>query len=182
MERALEKLPKMTYEQIKSLLLSLVEENRRLESVIDSLAEGLLVCDVDHSLILSNKTAERLLSVDAREWPERPIWELLHDDAIAEFLRQTLQNGDRVMEREFDVQHKGSLFLLTLSVLPLVSDKRVTGSVIHVDDITEKRGKEARLRRAENLASLTTLAAGVAHEIKNPLGSISIHIQLFRKP
>ena len=38
-----------------------------------------------------------------------------------------------------------------------------------------------RLRRAESLASLTTLAAGVAHEIKNPLGSLSIHVQLIQK-
>jgi signal transduction histidine kinase len=66
-------------------------------------------------------------------------------------------------------------------VLPLVREHRVTGSLIYIEDITEKRGREARLRRAENLASLTTLAAGVAHEIKNPLGSISIHIQLMQK-
>jgi signal transduction histidine kinase len=66
-------------------------------------------------------------------------------------------------------------------VLPLVREHQVTGSLIHVEDITEKRGKEVRLRRAENLASLTTLAAGVAHEIKNPLGSLSIHIQLIQK-
>jgi two-component system, sporulation sensor kinase E len=52
---------------------------------------------------------------------------------------------------------------------------------VHMEDITEKRRKEAQLRRAESLASLTTLAAGVAHEIKNPLGSLSIHIQLIRK-
>jgi signal transduction histidine kinase len=52
---------------------------------------------------------------------------------------------------------------------------------VYIEDITEKRSREAQLRRAENLASLTTLAAGVAHEIKNPLGSLSIHIQLIQK-
>jgi signal transduction histidine kinase len=50
-----------------------------------------------------------------------------------------------------------------------------------VEDITEKVKREALMRRMENLASLTTLAAGVAHEIKNPLGSLSIHIQLIQK-
>jgi signal transduction histidine kinase len=52
---------------------------------------------------------------------------------------------------------------------------------VYIDDISEKRNREIRLRRAENLASLTTLAAGMAHEIKNPLGAISIHLQLMQK-
>jgi signal transduction histidine kinase len=86
-----------------------------------------------------------------------------------------------VEEREFDIEIKGISRLLSISVLPLVHEHQVTGSLIYIEDITEKRGREARLRRAENLASLTTLAAGVAHEIKNPLGSISIHIQLMQK-
>jgi len=62
-----------------------------------------------------------------------------------------------------------------------VDKRRITGSLVHINDITEKRGREVRLRRAENLASLTTLAAGVAHEIKNPLAAISIHLQLMQK-
>jgi signal transduction histidine kinase len=71
--------------------------------------------------------------------------------------------------------------LLSISVLPLVLKHRITGSLIFMEDITDKRSREARLRRAENLASLTTVAAGVAHEIKNPLGAISIHLQLMQK-
>lgn len=180
-ERALKKLPKMTAEQITDLLLRTAAENERLESVLDSLAEGLLVCDADYNLILVNKSAERLLPLVFHDQLERPLWSSIADDRIADFLHTTLIDGDRVLDREFDVEVKGIQRLLAISVLPLVKDRRVTGSLIHVEDITEKRAKEARLRRAENLASLTTLAAGVAHEIKNPLGSISIHIQLIQK-
>lgn len=180
-ERALKKLPKMTVEQITDLLLRTAAENERLESVLDSLAEGLLVCDADYNLILVNKAAERFLPLVFHDQLERPVWSSIADDRIADFLHETLIEGDRIMDREFDVDVKGIQRLLAISVLPLVKDRRVTGSLIHVEDITEKRAKEARLRRAENLASLTTLAAGVAHEIKNPLGSISIHIQLIQK-
>ncbi|MCX7655701.1 MAG: ATP-binding protein [Treponemataceae bacterium] len=180
-ERALKKLPRMNQEQITALLLSIAEENERLETVLDSLAEGLLVCDTAGNLILLNKSAERLLPLIFHEQGERPLWLAIGDEGIAEFLKKTLTEGDRVLDREFDVEVKGIHRLLAISVLPLVKDRRVTGSLVHVEDITEKRAKEAQLRRAENLASLTTLAAGVAHEIKNPLGSISIHIQLIQK-
>ena len=53
--------------------------------------------------------------------------------------------------------------------------------MLWVQDVTERKSRESRLRRAESLASLTTLAAGVAHEIKNPLGSMGIHIQLIQR-
>jgi PAS domain S-box-containing protein len=180
-QRALRKLPKLTAEQITDLLISVAAENERLESVIDSLAEGLLVCDDAHYVLLINKTAERLLPLHPYEPVERRLWNVVADERVAEFLKTTLTSADRIADREFDVEVKGVQRLLALTVLPLVKDRRVTGSLVHVEDITEKRGKEARLRRAENLASLTTLAAGVAHEIKNPLGSISIHIQLIQK-
>ena len=180
-ERALKKLSKMTAEQIRLLLISTAAENERLETVLDSLAEGLLVCDPDYNLVLINKAAERMLPFVAHEQGQRLLWTVVADERIGGFLKITLQGGDRVVDREFDVDVKGTQRLLAVSVLPLVKDRSVTGSLVHVQDITEKRGREARLRRAENLASLTTLAAGVAHEIKNPLGSISIHIQLIQK-
>ncbi|GHT67620.1 PAS domain-containing sensor histidine kinase [Spirochaetia bacterium] len=179
--RALKKLNKLNPEQVEDLVLSAAGEIDRLETVLESLTEGILVCDTRHSLVMANKYAERFLPITLSEPGNEPIWTVVQDEKVAEFFEATLLSGDRVEEREFNVEAKGIQRLLSLSVLPLVRNHQVTGSLIHVEDITDKRGKEARLRRAENLASLTTLAAGVAHEIKNPLGSISIHIQLIQK-
>jgi PAS domain S-box-containing protein len=178
--RALQKLNKLTVEQIRDLLFSAAAEIDRLETVLDSLTEGILVCNTEHNLILANKYAERFLSLNASEGSE-PIWTQIQDDVVALFFETTLQSGDRVQEREFDVEVNGKQRLLSFNVLPLVRDRQVCGSLIYIEDITEKRSKEALMRRMENLASLTTLAAGVAHEIKNPLGSLSIHIQLIQK-
>jgi PAS domain S-box-containing protein len=180
-KRALKKLNKLTFEQVQDLLVSSAAEIDRLETVLDSLNQGLLVCDTRHHVVMVNKYTERFLAVSHHEYENEPVWALAKDGKIREFLEAALTNGDRVEEREFDAEVKGIPRLLSISVLPLVRDRKVSGSLIHVEDITEKRGKEARLRRAENLASLTTLAAGVAHEIKNPLGSLSIHVQLIQK-
>jgi PAS domain S-box-containing protein len=179
--RAVKKLNKLTGEQSKELLAAAAAEVDRLETVLDSLTDGILVCDTRHSLVMANKYAERFLPLNYSEMGNEPFWRSVRDERIADFFETTLSGGDRVEEREFNIEVAGLNRLLAISVLPLVQEHQVTGSLIYIEDITEKRGREARLRRAENLASLTTLAAGMAHEIKNPLGSISIHIQLIQK-
>jgi len=177
--RALSKIERLTAPQCRELLVSASAEIFRLETVLDSLPSGILVCDEKHSLIMANKSSLRLLPLSDAEGG--PLWELVTDEHIAAFLQQTLQSGDRVVEQEMDVEMLGVSRLLALSVHPLVDRRRITGSLVYVEDITEKRGREAHMRRAENLASLTTIAAAVAHEIKNPLGAISIHLQLMQK-
>jgi signal transduction histidine kinase len=177
--RALKKLDKLTAEQRRELLISAVEALNRTEAVLDSITEGILVCDENHFLVIANKYAQRLLPMKHGEGAL--LWDAVLDERITEFLKTTLLASDRVQDREIDIAVQGQNRLLSISVLPLVNKRRISGSLVYIEDITEKRSRESRLRRAENLASLTTLAAGVAHEIKNPLGSISIHLQLMQK-
>jgi signal transduction histidine kinase len=176
--RALSKIEKLTVEQCRELLVSASGEIRRLETVLESLPTGILVCDEKHSLIVANKAALRFFPLNRKEGC---LWDLIPDEFFAGFFRQVLQSGDRILEHEINIDLLGVNHLLSISVLPLVEKRRITGSLIYIEDITEKRSRETRLRRAENLASLTTLAAAVAHEIKNPLGAISIHLQLMQK-
>ena len=169
----------LTESQYRELLVSASGELARLKAVLDSLPQGILVCDEKHLPVLTNKSALRLLPLSQGEG--RPPWELVPDPELAAFLRETLQSGDRALEREFDVRARSGKRLLAVSVHPLVDRKRISGSLVYLDDITERRSRETLLYRAETLAGLTTLAAGVAHEIKNPLGAISINLQLLRK-
>jgi len=177
--RALKKLDKLNIEQRRELLISAVNEIGLLETVLDSIDVGILVCDEDNGLVMVNKCAQRLLPLNYTDGT--PLWQAIRDEKTEELIKNILLNGERAADREIDVEHQGRNRLLSINVVPLVRDKRITGSLVYIEDITEKRKGEYRLRRAENLASLTTLAAGVAHEIKNPLGSISIHLQLLQK-
>ncbi|MBU8912939.1 MAG: PAS domain S-box protein [Spirochaetales bacterium] len=180
-ERALAKLNKLDSDQIHALMYDLAYEHERLNGVLDSLSDGIMVADVENNLIMFNKAAERLVPFAGSDGYDHPIWESITDDEISGFVEQTLETQESVRDREFAMDRSGMTQLLAFSITPLVRDGQIHGTIIHVEDVSERRGREARLRRAESLASLTTLAAGVAHEIKNPLGSIGIHVQLIQK-
>ncbi len=180
-ERALAKLPKMDMEQIRSLIGDLAQQNDRLETVLDSMAHGVIVVDSRYRLVLCNKASERMLPFFRPDQGEEPVWALTRDRELSQFLRQTLERQETVQDRDFTFEAGSQLRTLSFSVTPLVRGGRIQGSLVHLEDVSEKRSKDARLRRAESLAALTTLAAGVAHEIKNPLGSIGIHIQLIQR-
>jgi len=179
--RALQKTAKMNADQIQSLLTLVTEEYEMLDAVLDSVGTGIIVCDTFHIMIQSNKAATRILPLEFHDIQDKPVWACIRDPDVAAFVCETIENEETVTAREFTLEELSGQRYLSISVMPLVRSKSVSGTIITLEDITEKKNDELRNRRFESLASLTTLAATVAHEIKNPLGSISIHVQLVRK-
>ncbi|HOC29073.1 MAG TPA: ATP-binding protein [Treponemataceae bacterium] len=179
--RALQKTSRMNSEQLQSLLSLITEEYELLDAVLDSLGTGILICDSFHILVQHNKAAARILPFEFHDVQERPVWACVRESEIAAFIQQTIENEDSATAREFGVEEFSGTRFLSISVMPLVRSKSVRGTIITIEDVTWKKNEELRNRRLESLASLTNLAATVAHEIKNPLGSISIYVQLLRK-
>lgn len=181
LSKALEKFSKLNRGQVKDLLFELASENGLYEAVLNSIMNGLIVTNIENEIVFKNKSADRLIPLHTDEPGGALVWQLIADPDIAEFVKKSILAQENVTDKEFSLHRGGQSRVLNCSLLPLVSRGSIQGTLFSVEDITEKREKEARLRRAENLASLTTLAAGVAHEIKNPLGSIGIHLQLIDK-
>ena len=179
-QRAVERLDKIDQPQLRGLFRQLASDNDLLGMVLDSMARGIVVTNTDGDILLANRAAVRLVPLRSHEYAQQRVWKAVADEEIAEFLRDTVQRRDTVRDREFTIS-TGATRTLSFGVLPLVHDGHVAGNLIYAEDVTERRATEARLRRAESLAALTTLTAGVAHEIKNPLGAIGIHLQLIER-
>jgi len=180
-EKAIERLERLPDIQVKQILQQLLTEHELLESSLNSIPQGLAVTSSEHNLLFFNKSIEKLLQWKNLDLNQEPIWEKLADQELAIFLKENLISESTVFNQEYAFSRNSLIFIYQISILPLVKKGKIHGGVFLVEDISEKRNREVRLRRAESLASLTTLAAGVAHEIKNPLGSIGIHIQLIQK-
>lgn len=191
------KISKLSEAQLTSLFESLNSENEALASIIESLSSGLVIVDEKYALMQRNKAAERLLPFKVRQsfseqkFESSPVWSFIDDDAISSFLKACADEQKTNVSEDFSIAKDGGVKFLTLTILPFVKkiwqeesdvlDTKIVGYIITVDDITQKRQQEILLHRMESLTSLTNLAASVAHEIKNPLGAISIHIQLLQK-
>ena len=182
--KAIQALPKLDEKQIKNLIDALAQEVmdiELLEMVISSLPYGVIVARPDHRIQFINIPARRMLPMQTHGFEELKAWEVILDTDISAFVQSSLIEGDTVKPRDFTLETLGRDVTLAVGVMPVVKDGKIQGDFIYFEDVTDKRQEEARLRRAENLASMTTMAASVAHEIKNPLGSISIHLQLMQK-
>jgi len=180
-ERAINKIDKMNKTQLSDLLLTLKDELSLKEMVLGSLTQGILVSDHEDRIVFSNKAIDRLLPLRYGDHSELLIWTIIDNVDIYHFVKDTLYEHNTVRDRIFVLNNSNNPVILSISILPLASKGSIYGNVIIVDDVTEIKEREIKLKRAESLASLTTMAAGVAHEIKNPLGSMSIHIQLMNK-
>ena len=182
--KALEALPILDEGQIKNLIDVLAEEVKDielLENVISSLPFGVIVAKSDHYIQFMNIPVRRMLPLQQHGFEKMKVWEAIRDQDIADFVRESLLEADSVKPRDFTLETLNRDVTLAVGVMPVVSEGRIQGDFIYFEDVTDKRLEEARHRRAESLASMTTMAASVAHEIKNPLGSISIHLQLMQK-
>jgi signal transduction histidine kinase len=185
-KRVSQKFNKLSNEQLISLLDGMVEENENLYSILECISAGLLILDNDFILQQSNKIVESRLNfsvyLDDPKAATVPIWEIMEDEEIGEYFKKCWEKGITNTTEDFTVMTSGgSIRFLTITMTPLMHDGNTTGKIILVRDVTEKKNQEVLLHRMENLANLTNLAAGMAHEIKNPLGAISIHIQLLQK-
>jgi len=179
--RALRSLDRLDHDRLHSLVQDLVTDNELLEMVLSSIPGGVLVTSRDHRVIMINNPARRLLPLAASDPLDMKAWEAIASANLSNYVRDALEEDRGAPMRDFPVLHRDRNLVLSCGVLALVDRGRIMGSMIYIEDVTEVRAEEARLKRAEGLASLTTMAAGVAHEIKNPLASMSIHLQLMRR-
>ena len=149
------------------------------EDIVRCLSSGLVTVREDGAVLTLNQAACDILDVSAQEIVGRPLAGIMPgiEHALADVSAQHLALRRDLVRRRPD----GSEQVLSVSMSPLRNNRdQVIGRVVNFQDLTEMRVMERQMRRAERLAVVGTLAAGVAHEIRNPLAAISGSIELLR--
>jgi two-component system sensor histidine kinase PilS (NtrC family) len=144
------------------------------ENIIQSISSGLVALDGYGKVIAFNKGAEGIFGIDSEDAIQRHIRDIV--PFVTPYLEVT--NPNKFSQLSFN-RGDGQQIDLLLNISPLKDqDGSKRGQILVFQDTTRLREMEREVKRMENLAMLGELAAGIAHEIRNPLASISGSLQV----
>lgn len=166
--------------ELESVQLDLMESEQRYKSLFDHHPNAIFSIDPKGYILSSNHSFEIITGYSVREWGNRHF----SDRIVADYMDLTIYNFMRVLHGspenfEAAMWHKsGKRIELCFTLVPIVVNNKVIGVYGIAQDITEKKKTEEMLMKSEKLSVVGRLAAGVAHEIRNPLTTIKGFLQL----
>ncbi len=153
--------------------LSRLQEFQR--EILDNLNSGFLIADAEGKIAVQNHAAQQILDMDGAQAPGRPVSEVLRVESGAECpVTTALRHGQDFTSYEFRVRtESGKSILLGLTTNCMRdSNGKITGVIASFTDLTEMSAMREELRQQDRLAVIGELAAGLAHEIRNPVAVI----------
>ena len=157
------------------------------ERIVESIGSGLITTDMSGRIYTFNRAAEMITGLRAGEAIGKRITELFGSEVQGK-LEQCLE-GARTgakWETQFDAGFQNGSgpprVQASCAVLPLLGKSgATTGLIVTLHDVTQMRALEETVRRSDRLAAVGRMAAGLAHEIRNPLGSMSSALQFLQE-
>jgi two-component system, NtrC family, sensor histidine kinase PilS len=170
-------------EELKETTKTLANLRVLHERIVESIRSGLITTDLSGEIYTFNAAAEEITGFSAREMIGKSVFSLLGniENSITPSLENT-ETGHHPLRFETDlINPEGFVVHVGYGISPLFSENgETTGLIITFQDLTEIRSMEESVRRKDRLAAVGRVAAGLAHEIRNPLGAMRGAIQVLQ--
>ena len=179
-KKASSKIEKLSNEEILRIIETQTNDLKIRNYILDNSIEGSLMLDGSDNVIYLNATLTNLITLYPRKkYTDVNVSKVIADSDMVTFIRKFRKSGKDTMEEYFQVSDPVHGQRSVICIASRVSEIKALLFVFR--DMTFFNRFKEEFRKNESLAQMTTMAAGVAHEIKNPLASISIYLQLMDK-
>lgn len=182
LEKLIGRLGRIAPEDVQNYLLRLAQEKGFLETVFNAIQEGIIVTDSKGRITYLNDATCEFFGLDGETAIGKPL-----DERVRGLDWDALTHSGGPATRDLEIFYPANRFI-NFYIVPLIIEQRdenaeakQVGYAIILRDITESRRTAEKTLESERLNALTLLAAGVAHEIGNPLNSLNIHLQLMER-
>ena len=168
--------------ELKEKIHSFTQLQRLNEHIVSSIRSGLITTDLRGRIAVFNTAAQELTGRDAHEMLGKPADQLFGQDFWTRILREDLlRNAKALRHEEWIALPNGSRRYLGFSVSPLLDQNQQSlGYIISFQDLTEIIRLEEEVRLKDRMAAIGRMAAGIAHEIRNPLTSMRGSVEILR--
>jgi two-component system sensor histidine kinase PilS (NtrC family) len=169
-------------EQLADATTAIANLQAYSEHIINSLTMGLVTSDLDGRILTFNRAAEAITGHPRNAAAGRPVAEMLGLDG--DFVASLNPERPSAASRRADYRYRrpdGTDIDVGLSATTLETSSGTSGFLFTFQDVTTIRRLERDARLQQRLAAVGEMAAGIAHEIRNPLASISGSMQILRK-
>nr|MDA3935902.1 ATP-binding protein [Actinomycetota bacterium] len=169
------------YKALEDRAIELINVQDFSQSILRSITSGVLTIGPDGSVMTSNPAAERMIGLSEYEMVPQHIRTLFRDDGgLTLDIERVLSGRTPLILREVALVTRANK---TIQVQASCSRMRavggrILGAVLTIEDVSEVKSLTEQLIRADRLAAMGELTAGVAHEVRNPLGVIRASVQL----
>lgn len=169
-------------DQLKETAKDLATLRALHERIIESIRSGLITTDMAGSIFTFNKAAAEITGRPIEEMSGRNITEVIRSFNTSVELIKTSPDGEQAMRFEDDLATpQGFAVRIGYSIAKLYSESNeLSGWIVTFQDLTEIRLMEESIRRKDRLAAVGRVGAGLAHEIRNPLGAMRGAIQVLQ--
>jgi len=178
LEKLVTRLDRVEPGEVQQIVTRLIREKGLLEQVFEALQEGVIVLDPAGVIDFVNRAACQFFGLDVGKATGQPL-----SSQVRGLDWQTIGRPGRTVSRDIEVFYPENRYL-NFYLSPIESsdgEVETVGYVMLVRDLTRTRAEAQETLESERLNALTLLAAGVAHEIGNPLNSLDIHLQLLER-
>ncbi len=177
-DKLVDRLDRLDKGSLQTYFLRLAREKGLMETIFQLLEDGIIVLDQEAQISYANRIAEQFLGFRLSEAEGVPIRRYLKEIRWDMVLNLDEAEWRQLARHEIEVTYPQHRFM-EFYVVPLAAvDEQEDGAVVIFRDVTRERESAAASIESERLHALSLLAAGMAHEIGNPLNSIDIHLQL----